>query len=136
RQQRRVVGTWATTVPGARGAGSGSVCFARRPDRHWWRPGLAPLAGAAGLVPAMVLLLANFPLLTGTESALVNAPPWLLVLAVAGGLGYATWLRAARPDRYASIAAGATIRDDTVSDDTAGAQPDLPASSVAEHTRG
>lgn len=33
-----------------------------------------------------------------------NALPWLLVIAMVGGLGYALWLRAARPQRYASLA--------------------------------
>lgn len=127
------VGTLGIILLQATAAISVIVFFARRPDRHWWRTGLAPLAGAVGLITALVLLLANFPLLTGTESALVNATPWLLVFAVAGGLGYAAWLRAARGDRYAGIAA-VTTRDDTVSANggVADVRPDLPAGVVAE----
>jgi MYXO-CTERM domain-containing protein len=78
--------------------------FARRPDRHWWRTGLAPAIGLAGLVTAIVLVVRNFAVLTGTTSAVVTALPWLLALAALVGLGYAWWLRRRRPAIYAALA--------------------------------
>ncbi|MFI7217416.1 APC family permease [Micromonospora maritima] len=79
--------------------------FRNRPDRHWWRTGLAPTLGLVGLVAAVVLLVANFPVLTGSQSLVINTLPWLLVLAALLGLGHALWLRGARPEVYESMAA-------------------------------
>ena len=81
--------------------------FRRRPDRHWWKTGLAPLIGAAGLIAAIALILANYPSLTGVTNPVINSMPWLLAAAAVGGIGYALWLRHRRPDVYALIAAGA-----------------------------
>ncbi|MBO1413256.1 APC family permease [Streptomyces sp. FH025] len=84
--------------------------FRRRADGHWWRTGLAPALGALGLIASAVLLVANFPLLTGTDNAVVNALPWLLVAAAVAGTVLALWLRARRPERYAGLAA-AEVRE-------------------------
>jgi amino acid transporter len=78
--------------------------FRRHPDRHWWRTGLAPLLGLAGLVVTVVLLVKNFSLVTGTTSTVINLLPWVIVLTAVGGFGYAFWMRSARPQRYASLA--------------------------------
>jgi amino acid transporter len=85
--------------------------FRRRDDGHWWRTVLAPLIGAAGLIASTVLLVDNFPLLTGTSATAVNALPWLLAAAAVGGLGYALWLRRGRPAVYRGIAADARAAD-------------------------
>lgn len=77
--------------------------YRRRPG-HWWRTGLAPALGAAGLLAATVLVVCNFPVMTGTSNPAVTSVPWLLAAAGAGGTGYALWLRSARPDRYAGLA--------------------------------
>jgi amino acid transporter len=78
--------------------------FRRRPDRDWWRTGLAPALGFLGLAVATVLVVLNFSTMTGTNNPVVGALPWLiLVLAVAGPC-YALWLRAKRPERYARLA--------------------------------
>ena len=79
--------------------------FRNRADRHWWRTGIAPALGAVALAASAVLLVDNFPILTGTTNPVVNAIPWLLVAAVVIGTGFALWLRNAHPDRYAGIAA-------------------------------
>lgn len=95
------------------GAAVAVLCFFwRRADRHWWRTGLAPLLGAIGLVVTAVLLLINFPLLTGTGNPVVNALPWLLFVAVLCGVGYALWLRARYPHRYALLARAELRGDD------------------------
>jgi amino acid transporter len=78
--------------------------FARRPDRHWWRTGLAPGLGTIGLAAGVVLLALNFRVLVGTGNAAVNALPALLPVLAVAGAGYALWLRSARPQRYAALA--------------------------------
>ncbi|MFC4942941.1 APC family permease [Pseudonocardia sp. GCM10023141] len=84
--------------------------FRGRADRHWWRTLVAPGIGLVGLVVAVVLIVANFSLVTGTDSAIVNGLPWLIVIAAAGGLGYALWLRGNRPEIYAGLAAESHVR--------------------------
>jgi amino acid transporter len=87
-------------------AGIATIAYFRnRPDRHWWRTVVAPGLGTIGLVVAVVLVVRNFDVLTGTTAAAVAALPWLLVVVAVAGLGYALWIRSARPDRYAGIAA-------------------------------
>jgi amino acid transporter len=77
--------------------------FRGRPEWHWWRTCVAPMLALIGLGAALVLLLVNFPLVTGTDSALVNQLPWLMVLAVCVGVGYGWWLKTRQPERYASL---------------------------------
>jgi amino acid transporter len=84
--------------------------FRNRAGRHWWRTFGAPGLGAAGLITAVILLVRNFGVLTGTHNVVVSALPWLLPAAVACGVGYALWLRRSHPERYAGLAA-TKIRD-------------------------
>jgi amino acid transporter len=77
--------------------------FRRRSDRHWWRTLVAPLLGFAGLTTATVLVVLNFDTMTGTTNVVVSALPWLIALAGFGGVGYAWWMRSARPNRYAAL---------------------------------
>lgn len=113
------LGTLGIVVLQASAAASVVPFFWRRPERHWWRTILAPLLGVAGLVTAAVLLLRNFSLMTGTANPVVNALPWLLLVASVAGVGYALWLRAARPHRYAGLT--------TVEDTDSPAAPGEPA---------
>lgn len=99
------LGTFAIVLLQAAAALSVLAFFRARPDRHWWRTGVAPLLGFAGLVTGAVLLVANFTVVTGTDSGLVNSLPWVTVTIAAAGCGYALWLRRARPERYAGLAA-------------------------------
>jgi len=78
--------------------------FRRRPDRHWWRTGLAPVLGFAGLAVATWLVVVNFNTMTGTTNPVVAALPWLILACGVLGFGYALWIRAARPQRYAQLA--------------------------------
>ena len=99
------IGTLGIVILQAAAAASVLGFFRRHPDRHWWRTGLAPLLGLAGLVTTAVLLVRNFALVTGTTSTVVNLLPWLIVIATVGGVGYALWMRAHRPQRYENLAA-------------------------------
>jgi amino acid transporter len=92
--------------------------FRDREDRHWWRTIAAPLLGFAGLLTACVLVVKNFAVMTGTTNLLVTMLPWLLLAAATGGIGYALWMRKARPERYAGLAS-VELRDDADEDRSA-----------------
>lgn len=79
---------------------------------HWWREGVAPLLGFLGLSASLWLVVSNFDMITGSKSAVVAALPWLLVLAAAGGVLFALWLRSARPDRYRALGMSHVPRTD------------------------
>jgi amino acid transporter len=59
--------------------------FLRRPDRHWWTHLVAPALAAIGLTIAVFLIVDNYALLTGSDSAIVNGLPWLLVVVAVIG---------------------------------------------------
>jgi len=83
--------------------------FRRRPDGHWFRTGVAPLVAGLVLASVVVLTAVNFNLLTNSDSPWLNALPAVYLLAVIGGVGYATYLRRRRPDVFDGIA-GDTMR--------------------------
>jgi amino acid transporter len=101
-----MLGLGTVGIVGLQAAVAASVLayFHRHPDRHPWRTLLAPLLALGGLLTAMVLLLGNFAIVTGTGSALVNRLPWLLVAALLGGAAHAWRLRSVAPQRYAALA--------------------------------
>ena len=98
------LGTLGIVVLQAAAALSVLGYFRKDPERHWWRTGLAPLLGVAGLVTATVLVVRNFAVIAGTSNVIVTSLPWLIVACAVGGAGYALWLRATRPARYALLA--------------------------------
>ncbi|WP_344519789.1 APC family permease, partial [Streptomyces rectiviolaceus] len=73
-----------------------------------WQTVVAPALGALGLITAAILVVSNFDVLTGTTDPVVTALPWLLLVVGGIGVGLATWLRSARPDRYARLG-GASV---------------------------
>jgi len=78
--------------------------FRRTKTRHGiWTTTLAPALGLVGLVSALVLVIANLPLLTGSEGPVVAAFPYGMALVFLVGAGFALFLRRRRPDLYASL---------------------------------
>jgi amino acid transporter len=78
--------------------------FRRREDRHWFTTGLAPALGGLGLAVAVALTAFNFRVLSNSGSWLLNALPAVYLVAAAGGVGYATWLRRHRRAVFDAIA--------------------------------
>ncbi|GAA4430980.1 APC family permease [Georgenia halophila] len=76
------------------------VHFRRAADRRWWKTFVAPGLGFLGLFWISLMAVLNFPLLAGSEERYVAVLPWLLVLALVGGLLYAAYLRSRRPEVY------------------------------------
>jgi amino acid transporter len=100
-----LIGLGTICLIALQGAASFSVAafFWRRPDRRLWSTIVAPLLGGAGLVLALVLSLRNFSLLTGTTAGWFGALPWVMLGAAVLGVGYAFYLRSARPEVYAHM---------------------------------
>ena len=66
--------------------------FARRGEGWRFSTGVAPCVGGLGLTVAVVLVAADFRLLSNSDSWVLNALPALYgIIAVAGAV-YATWL--------------------------------------------
>ena len=104
------LGTLGIIMLQAAAAAAVVAFFRRRGEMHWWKTMLAPALGFAGLTAATAALLMNYTTLTGTANGAINALPWLLAASVAGGTGYALWLRRRNPTTYAGIAAEAAGR--------------------------
>jgi amino acid transporter len=68
-----------------------------------WTTTIAPILALAGLVGALLLVTANLSLLSGSESLIVKAFPYLMVLIGLLGAAFATQIKKAKPDLYASL---------------------------------
>ncbi|MEV5837697.1 APC family permease [Nocardia sp. NPDC052112] len=106
---------------------------------HWWKTLLAPAIGGIGLVAALILIVDSFSLVSGKDSPVVGALPWLLVVATIGGALYGLHLRRRHPERYELLGAGDTASefDDVISpeiwdDPTPPSKPETELSDTAE----
>lgn len=81
--------------------------FRKRRDNRMWATAIAPAIAAAALSAVVILAVANYSILTGSGSPVINSIPWVIPVVVVTGLGYGLWLRARRPEIYAGIAEGA-----------------------------
>lgn len=79
------------------------VYFRKRSDRRLWSTLIAPGLGFLALLGFSVGAIFNFTLVAGSDALYVQLMPWLLVLAVVGGIGYAAYLRSRRPDVYEEL---------------------------------
>ncbi|GAA0312651.1 hypothetical protein GCM10009528_32730 [Kineococcus aurantiacus] len=61
------------------------VHFRRTRDVRWWTTLVAPVLGGIGVLVAVGAIVANYPVLTGTETGVANVLPVLLLLAVLAG---------------------------------------------------
>ncbi|MCR6486716.1 APC family permease [Amycolatopsis sp. OK19-0408] len=77
--------------------------FRKRRDPRLWRTAVAPGLGGLGLIAVTTLAFFNFPTLAGSDAPAIALLPWLLAVAVVGGLGLAAWLRSRRPEVYAGL---------------------------------
>jgi amino acid transporter len=90
--------------------------FRRRDDRTLWSTTIAPAIAAVALGAVVVLAVANYGVLTGSPSPIINSIPWVLPVIIVAGLGYGLWLRRSRPDVYAGIAEGSHVEPSTSTD--------------------
>ncbi|MGV8873425.1 MAG: APC family permease [Rhodococcus sp. (in: high G+C Gram-positive bacteria)] len=81
------------------------VFFIGHPDRSLWRTGIAPGIGFVGFMTGLVLAGTNYSTLTGSDSAIVNAIPVVLILAAILGVLVALRIRRTDSTTYEGIAA-------------------------------
>lgn len=62
------------------------VHFRRRRDRRIWTTLIAPLLGGLGVAAAVALIIANYPILTNTNSPIANALPALIGICLVAGI--------------------------------------------------
>ncbi|MFJ9690708.1 APC family permease [Kitasatospora sp. NPDC101183] len=71
-------------------------------SRHWFRTFTAPLLGGLGMIAAIVLLVLNLDTAAGaaSQALFLTLTPWIVGAVFAGGVAFALYTRARRPDRY------------------------------------
>ncbi|MGP3534530.1 APC family permease [Microbacterium sp. RD1] len=96
-------GTLAVMIVQAIAALAVVVYFRRKRDPRWWSTFIAPGIGFLALLVFSIMAIVNFTLVAGSEAVYVQLLPWLLVLAVIGGVAYAAYLKSQRPAIYEGL---------------------------------
>lgn len=65
---------------------------------------VAPLISFLLLGTIVVMAIANFDIVAGSDAQTIRLLPWLLAITAVGGLIYGAWLKANRPNIYAGLA--------------------------------
>jgi amino acid transporter len=81
------------------------VHFRRTKDKRWLTTFIAPGLGFLALLGFSIGALLNFSLVAGSEALYVKLLPWLIVLALVGGIIYAFYLKAKKPAVYEGLEA-------------------------------
>jgi amino acid transporter len=79
------------------------VYYRRRRDPRLWSTLIAPGLGFIALAVFSVMAIVNFGIVAGSEEPYVLVLPWILVVAVIGGILYGMYLRSRKPDVYAGL---------------------------------
>jgi amino acid transporter len=78
--------------------------FRKTPSRHGlWTTVIAPVVALIGLLGALGLVIANLSLLSGSESLIVKAFPYLIALVGLLGAAFTLRVKSTRPDLYATL---------------------------------
>lgn len=80
------------------------VHFRHERDPRLWSTFIAPGIGFLGLFAIAVLAVVNFDIVAGSDALVIRLMPLLLVVALVGGIGYAAYLRKAKPAVYDRLA--------------------------------
>jgi amino acid transporter len=80
------------------------VYFRRARDPRTWSTLVAPGIGFLGLLVIVVMAVANFDIVAGSDAMAVQLLPLLLLVALVGGIAYGAYLRRHRPGVYQGLA--------------------------------
>ena len=105
-------GTLAILVLQALAALAIVVHFRRKADPRIGTTLIAPGLGFLGLTYAVVMAFKHFDIVAGSTAKAVTMLPWLLVVALIGGVGYALYLRGQKPAVYESLSSDLERFDD------------------------
>lgn len=74
--------------------------FRARHDPRWWSTFVAPGLGFVALAVLSTMAVVNFGTVAGSDEPYVLVLPWILVVAVIGGILYGAHLRSRKPEVY------------------------------------
>lgn len=80
------------------------VYFRRQHDPRLWKTFIAPGIGFIGIAVISILAIWNFDIVAGSSELLIRLMPLLLLLALLGGIVYASYLKKNKPAVYAGLA--------------------------------
>lgn len=96
-------GTLAVLIVQTIAALSVVAYFRKQSDPRLWSTLIAPGIGFLALLGFSGGAIFNFTLVAGSEALYVRLMPWLLVVALVGGIGYAFYLRTRKPEIYEQL---------------------------------
>lgn len=79
------------------------VYFRRERDPRWWSTCIAPGIGFLGLLGIVIMAISNFSLVAGSDAASIQLLPWLLVVALVGGVIFGMFLKVRKPFVYNAL---------------------------------
>lgn len=79
------------------------VYYRRKRDPRWWSTFIAPGLGFLALAVFSIMAIVQFPTVAGSEEPYVVVLPWILVVAVVGGIIFGAVLRAKYPRVYEGL---------------------------------
>lgn len=95
------------------------VYFRRKRDPRWWSTFVAPGLGFLALATFSIMAVVNFSTVAGSEEPYVLVLPWILVVAVVGGVVYGAYLKAKKPQVYAGLSEDLEQFDNSIEKETA-----------------
>ena len=94
--------------------------FRKKNDPRIWSTLVAPGLGFLALAVFSVMAIVNFATVAGSSETYVLVLPWILVVAVVGGIGYGAYLKAKKPDVYAGLSDDLEKFDEELAEASAG----------------
>lgn len=79
------------------------VYFRKTGDQRWMSTFVAPGLGFVALATFSIMAIVNFSTVAGSEEPYVLVLPWILVVAVVGGIAYGAYLKSQKPEVYAGL---------------------------------
>lgn len=79
------------------------VYFRKAGDQRWMSTFVAPGLGFVALATFSIMAIVNFSTVAGSEEPYVLVLPWILVVAVVGGIAYGAYLKSQKPEVYAGL---------------------------------
>lgn len=92
--------------------------FRRQRDPRLWSTLIAPGLGFLALAFLSIMVIVNFGIVAGSEEPYVLALPWILVLAVIGGIVYGLYLKNSKPEIYEGLSEDLEKFDDLLEEES------------------